>query len=147
MKEERLQELIDQYANVYLFATRKIDRMLVEQAMPLSLEQFGILRVLKKEGPVTAKKVAQATDVHKSAVTNKVARLEERGFVQRTSGHSDRRSILIELTPAGEEALEEGTLAMTEFIQPYFSRLDEQELEVFLKVYQKLNHMLHEEEF
>ncbi|SDN57241.1 MarR family winged helix-turn-helix transcriptional regulator [Alkalicoccus daliensis] len=147
MDKERLQELIDQYANVYLFATKKIDRVLVDQAMPISLEQFGILRVLKKEGAISAKRVAQETDVHKSAVTSKVARLEERGFVQRTSGHADRRSILIELTAAGEAALEEGKKAMTDFIEPYFSRLDEEELEVFLSVYHKLNQMLHEEEF
>lgn len=146
MEEKKLQQLIDQYANVYLFATKKIDRVLVDQAMPISLEQFGILRVLAKEGPLTAKQIAAATDVHKSAVTSKTARLEERGFVSRTSGKADRRSISITLTPAGEAALAEGKQAMTNFIHPFFAQLEEEELEVFLRVYEKLNAMLEEEE-
>lgn len=146
MEEKRLQQLIDQYANVYLFATKKIERVLVDKAMPISLEQFGILRVLEKEGAITAKRLAAETDVHKSAVTSKTARLEEKGFVTRAPGTADRRSIFITLTPAGEAALQECKQAMTDFIHPFFAELEEEELEVFLRVYKKLNNMLEKEE-
>ncbi|NJP36711.1 MarR family winged helix-turn-helix transcriptional regulator [Alkalicoccus luteus] len=145
MNETKLHQLIEEYANVYLFATTRLDRELVNQAMPLSLEQFGILRVLHEKGPMTAKQVAAETDVHKSAVTAKVARLEERNFVTRTVQSSDRRSVLIALTPVGEEALSEGMKTIIAFTAPYFSKLDEHELEVFLRVYSKLNRMLKEE--
>ncbi|MFC4737488.1 MarR family winged helix-turn-helix transcriptional regulator [Bacillus daqingensis] len=146
MNESRLHQLIEEYANVYLFATKRLDRVLVDQAMPLSLEQFGILRVLQTQGPLSAKQIAAETDVHKSAVTAKVSRLEERGLVTRTVQSMDRRSVLVALTPVGEEALSEGMKTITAFTAPYFSKLEEHELEVFLRVYSKLNRMLKEDQ-
>ncbi|PRO64943.1 MarR family winged helix-turn-helix transcriptional regulator [Alkalicoccus urumqiensis] len=146
MDEKRLQELIDQYTNVYLFATKKLERLLVEKAMPLSLEQFGILRVLHIRGQTTAGEIARESDVHKSAVTTKIARLEKLGFVRRTSDPEDRRSRVIALTDEGSEAFETCRRAVTSFITPFFEKLSEEELETFLRVYSKLNTMLEEDQ-
>lgn len=147
MEEKRLLELIEQYANVYLFATKKLERVMVDKAMPISLEQFGILRVLDGKGAMTAKEIAKETDVHKSAVTTKIARLEDRGYVERNEDNMDRRSMKITLTQEGQLVLDESKQAMTAFIRPFFEELDEQELEGFLKVYEKLNEMLLKEDY
>ncbi|TVP83377.1 MAG: MarR family transcriptional regulator [Alkalicoccus sp.] len=142
MEEKRLLELIEQYSNVYLFATKRLDRVLVNRAMNISLEQFSILRALDSSGSLTAKQLAETMDVHKSAVTTKIARLEERKLVTREADDMDRRSFNITLTEEGRKVLEQSRQAVTDFIRPYFEQLDENELESFLNVYEKLNSML-----
>lgn len=146
MEEKRLMELIEQYSNVYLSATKRLDRVLVNRAMNISLEQFSILRALDSRDSMTAKELAEAMDVHKSAVTTKIARLEERQLVTREADSMDRRSFNITLTADGKEVLAESRQAVIDFIRPYFEQLDEQELESFLKVYEKLSAMLDKEE-
>ncbi len=141
-----MEELIEQYASVYLFATKKIEKLLSEKVISMSIEQYGILRVLVMSGPATAKELAEHTGVHKSAVTSKTTRLEAKGLVKRTQSHEDRRHIQVEITTKGIEIYNESKKAMVDFIATYFQQLDTEEVETFLSVYKKINHLLNKEE-
>ncbi|WP_158282246.1 MarR family winged helix-turn-helix transcriptional regulator [Salipaludibacillus keqinensis] len=145
MNSTKMNELIEQYANVYLFATKKIEHILAEKVIPMSVEQYGILRVLDMKGAATAKEVAEYTGVHKSAVTAKTTRLESKGLVKRTQSDQDRRHIKIELTEEGKKIYDQSKEAMAEFIAVYFKQLEADEVENFLNVYKKINKMLEQE--
>ncbi len=52
--------------------------------------------------------------VHPAAVTNAIARLEQRGLVQRQMSPDDRRVVLATITPAGRTLAEEATDALNQ---------------------------------
>jgi DNA-binding MarR family transcriptional regulator len=59
---------------------------------------------LRAHGPSTINDVHRAFLHRRSTLTSVLDRLESRGLVRRGSAPSDRRSVLLELTPAGARA-------------------------------------------
>jgi DNA-binding MarR family transcriptional regulator len=53
----------------------------------------------------TAGDLAEALDLSTGAMTNRLDGLEERGLVTRERAASDRRSVLVSLTPSGQDML------------------------------------------
>lgn len=76
-------------------------------AHDLTESQFGVLDALYHLGPLhqcdLARKILRTT----GNVTLVVDNLERRGLVQRERRASDRRFVLVRLTPAGEELIRE----------------------------------------
>ncbi|MBD2773908.1 MarR family winged helix-turn-helix transcriptional regulator [Iningainema tapete] len=81
---------------------RKIQNNLV--AFDLSIGEFEVLATLRRSG---APYQLSPTDLYKSvmlssgAMTNRVDRLEQAGLVYRSRDKSDRRGVLVCLTPEG----------------------------------------------
>ena len=72
----------------------------------LSVREYSLLDVLSRQhngegGHLQMKQVADAVVLSQSATTRLVTRLEDRGLVRRLDGAADRRSVLVEATPAG----------------------------------------------
>lgn len=61
-----------------------------------------------KEPPYkrSAGQLARRSDLSTGAMTSRLDKLEERGFVRRVPDPDDRRGVLVELTKAGEQAWE-----------------------------------------
>jgi DNA-binding MarR family transcriptional regulator len=57
-------------------------------------------------GPRPARDIAAATRLTRAAVTTLVDRLEARGLVRRTPGDTDRRQVLVAMTPKAEALAE-----------------------------------------
>jgi DNA-binding MarR family transcriptional regulator len=53
------------------------------------------------DGPKTAGELSTGTGLSSAATTTLIDRLERRGLVQRISDSSDRRRVLVEMTPEG----------------------------------------------
>jgi DNA-binding MarR family transcriptional regulator len=68
---------------------------------PTDLECLGYLT----DGPITAGALAEATRLTTGAITGVVDRLERAGFAARQSDPSDRRRVLVRLTPAAADRL------------------------------------------
>ncbi len=146
MNQDHLKDLIEQYANVYLFATKKLETLISEKVIPMSMEQFGMLRFLHNCGELTPKEMAEKCGVHKSAITAKAARLVEKGLIERKEHPNDRRYVYLTLTKKGEDIYMQSEQAMIEFVSNFFAQLDGEEVEVFLKVYGKINKMIEQKE-
>jgi DNA-binding MarR family transcriptional regulator len=71
----------------------------------ISRTEIGVLHVLS-ERPRRITELAAREGVTQPAITLLVNRLENRGLVQRTADPFDRRAVLVELTPGGDELLE-----------------------------------------
>ncbi len=65
------------------------------------------------------------SQVTSGAITNRVARLEERGWVRRDMDPTDRRQVLVSLTPAGLERALQLLSTKTQADAGVFGRLDE----------------------
>jgi MarR family transcriptional regulator, organic hydroperoxide resistance regulator len=71
----------------------------------LSLAQYHLLEPLA-DGPRTNRQIADHADVSSPTATRMIDVLVDRGFVTRVEDPSDRRAVLISLTPTGRRALE-----------------------------------------
>lgn len=88
-------------------AGRAIDRA----GVPFGLDRglFTVLAALRRAGPpycLTPSELSRSTIVTSGAVTKRVDRLEAAGLVARSTDPSDRRGVLVTLTPAGLEAVD-----------------------------------------
>ncbi len=71
----------------------------------ISVEQFHILRHIRR-GITSVSDLAQAKGISRSAVSQAVELLVERGLVCRLQNKSDRRNIPLELTGSGNQLLD-----------------------------------------
>ena len=96
---EEIAEALPQRASALsrLFLTRS--------SVCVSRTEVGVLRCLRPR-PRRITELAAEERVTQPAITLLVNRLAERGWVERTTDPSDRRAVLVALTPAGEEALD-----------------------------------------
>jgi DNA-binding MarR family transcriptional regulator len=88
---------------------------LIDQRLATNFAQFGIenwmydvLATLRRQGPpyeLTAGDLVRQSMVTTGAVTNRIDRLEQRGFAERASS-LDRRQVIVRLTPNGLDLVE-----------------------------------------
>jgi len=71
----------------------------------LNVGEFKVLLRLREanDETLTAGALADMLDLSPSAMTNRLDRLEEDGLVSRARDTEDRRSVLVSITPRGEE--------------------------------------------
>jgi DNA-binding MarR family transcriptional regulator len=79
-------------------ATDRFDSAVAE-ALGLNRTDMRCLDVLQREGPVAAGHLAEATGLTSGAMTVALDRLERAGYARRVRDSTDRRRVLVELTP------------------------------------------------
>lgn len=67
----------------------------------LAITEWRVIAVLGRHPGISANGVAERTAMDKVAVSRAIARLLERGFVQRDTHDNDRRRSVLELSEAG----------------------------------------------
>lgn len=71
----------------------------VAERLGINATDHRCLDLIDQRGPMTAGELAAALRVGRSAVTAVIDRLEARRYVRRVPGRTDRREVLVELTP------------------------------------------------
>lgn len=76
---------------------------------PLHVSAAGglVLGILRDRGPMPPSELSERLIVTRATVTGLLDSLEQRGFVRRSANPADRRSLLVEITPAGLDVLQE----------------------------------------
>jgi len=77
------------------------------RALGINRTDGRCLDVIDREGPVTAGRIAEASGLTTAAVTAVLDRLEKAGLAQRVRDASDRRRVLVEMTPLARKRAEE----------------------------------------
>jgi DNA-binding MarR family transcriptional regulator len=74
----------------------------------LTFARYEVLMLLRfsSKGCLPVGKIGERLQVHPASVTNAVQRLEQDGYVSRTSNPVDGRSVLAEITPRGKKLIE-----------------------------------------
>jgi DNA-binding MarR family transcriptional regulator len=80
-------------------------RRLRAERRDFSLAQVTVLGSLDRSGPSGISAIAAAEHVRPQSVASTIAALEAGGLVARRPDPDDRRRVVIDLTPAGGEAL------------------------------------------
>src|SRR5512133_1874684 len=76
-------------------------RGIATQNFDISVEQFHILRHIRK-GIGSVSELADARQISRSAISQTVDLLFEKGLITRTQSTDDRRYVQLTLTPAGD---------------------------------------------
>lgn len=99
-----------------------------------SLDQLGLrsrhlvaLTVLREHAPATQQALAAALAIDRTNLVGLLNELERDGYVERRRSSEDRRRHIVELTPAGEQALQSAERATAQAEAELFHGLDEQE--------------------
>ncbi|MGH7876700.1 MAG: MarR family winged helix-turn-helix transcriptional regulator [Candidatus Dormibacteraceae bacterium] len=93
----------------------------------ISLGQASTLAFLSDHGSCRLTDLAAAVCVAQPSMTDLVVRMERLGWVLRSEVTSDRRGVLIELSPAGELLLEELRNARSQRLLKHLAVLSAQE--------------------
>ena len=80
----------------------------------LNRGEMGVLGALALAGPrqqLSPTQLFKGLMLSSAGITSRLDRLERGGYVKRTRHPSDRRGVLVELTPAGRKAFEQAVAA------------------------------------
>ncbi len=94
----------------------------------ISMTQLHVMHLLERHGELPMSHLAEMLDVSLSAATGLIDRIEERGFVERIRVPSDRRVVLVRMTPTGRQMLEEVELLRSNIIARVLDKLDASQL-------------------
>jgi DNA-binding MarR family transcriptional regulator len=96
----------------------------------LTLTQLSALGTLNRQGPCTPGELAALERVQPPSMTRVLTHLEERGLVTRTAHPSDRRQVLVSLTPAALELIAADRRRREAWLVAHLSDLDADEREL-----------------
>ncbi len=94
----------------------------------ISMSQLHIMHLLEGHGEMAMSRLAEMLDVSVSNATGLIDRVEERGFVERTRVATDRRMVMVQLTPAGHQMLDEFETLREGILSRVLDQLDPKQL-------------------
>ncbi|MDA1080364.1 MAG: MarR family transcriptional regulator [Gemmatimonadetes bacterium] len=99
-------EVADRLHSTAIHLLRRVRRE--DTSAGLSAPQLSALSVIVFRGSLTLGELAHAEQVRPPTITRIVADLEARGLAVRTQRESDRRIVVVRVTPKGERLLDDG---------------------------------------
>jgi DNA-binding MarR family transcriptional regulator len=107
---------------------------------PLGVSAAGglVLGILRDHGTMPPSELGDRLQVTRATVTGVVDSLERRGFVRRAANPADRRSLLLELTPAGRAVVQELRTLVHGSERAWMAVLSEAELRVYIDVLHRI---------
>ena len=111
----------------------------------LSVPGFSVLAALRRSGQpytLTPTMLSKEVLLTSGAMTNRIDRLERAGLVERVRSEVDRRSVLVQLTPAGLQRIDEALPAWFERAESAMRRLGTREEQQMGRLLRKLSSKL-----
>ncbi len=94
----------------------------------ISMAQLNILYTLRRSGLMPMSRLADVLNVSLSSATGLIDRLEERGYIERTRVPEDRRIVMVHLTPAGVQMIDEQDALADDLLRTVLGRLKPSQL-------------------
>ena len=94
----------------------------------ISMAQLNILYTLRRSGEMTMSHLADVLNVSFSSATGLIDRLEERGYIERTRVPEDRRIVMVNLTAAGVQMIDEQDALADDLLRTVLGRLKPSQL-------------------
>jgi DNA-binding MarR family transcriptional regulator len=119
--------------------TDRVQRALAAADLP-PLSWFEVLSAVKRS-PTGRPRMSELADwltLSRGGITKLVDRLQGAGYLERVSCAGDRRALQAELTPAGEEMVEEMQLVYEAELERYLSTLSAEEAELITAALRKV---------
>lgn len=105
---------------------------------PLGISPILVLAELRTKGPQKQAELAETIGYTKGAMTNISEKLVRLGFAERLYDESDRRTIQLQITTAGMNALKEAQAIGEDVFMLLFESLSEEEINQYLLIQEKI---------
>jgi DNA-binding MarR family transcriptional regulator len=132
-------EQIEQQVTVLLRRVQRIHLSTTSGEVNLERSAYGIMCKLADEGPQRLGALATTFGLDPSTITRQVQALEEIELAHRTTDPSDRRASILDLTPAGREALEQTRSHRRARLRQAIADWSEQDREDFARLMAQFN--------
>ncbi|MCC8127755.1 MAG: MarR family transcriptional regulator [Clostridiales bacterium] len=126
-RRERLSDLMDQTCHFIFHYSGK------------RRGQGRILRLLNKQGPLTQRELQSQLSIQSGSLSEILAKLEKSGFIIRERDPTDRRRLIISITPAGLEDLREHRIARIRRQSTLYDSLTPEEQDELIRLLMKLH--------
>ncbi|MDQ0415982.1 DNA-binding MarR family transcriptional regulator [Croceifilum oryzae] len=138
-----IKHLIDQYIELS-FSVNKSGESLVRDQMndDMTSDQHYTLRYIYQSKSCTPSDLAKKFQVKKSAITAMINRMWKKGWIQRTRDEKDRRVVYLTLTEEGKALYMKTEERIHHLVDSILNNFEQEELEQFLRTYQKLHRVL-----
>jgi MarR family transcriptional regulator, 2-MHQ and catechol-resistance regulon repressor len=114
----------------------RIERRLAQDG--LTATQIGVLEGILHLGPLTQRELGRKVLTSAGNMTDVIDKLAARGLVTRTRAPKDRRSVIVDLTPAGRDRIERIFPHHAQDIEAAMAGLDAAELATLEALLRKL---------
>ena len=112
-------------------------RCIATENFGISVEQFHILRHIRK-GITSVSELAEVKQISRPAISQGVDGLVEKGLISRRQEANDRRYVHLQLTPAGDDLLNQIFQQNRAWMLEMISGLDEGEMEKVIAAFEVL---------
>jgi len=111
---------------------------------PLGVSAAGglVLGILRDHGSMSPSELGDRLIVTRATVTGLLDSLERRGFVHRSANPSDRRGLLVEITPAGLTVVQELRALVHRHEKAWMSALTDVELQTYIGLLHRIQDSL-----
>jgi DNA-binding MarR family transcriptional regulator len=131
-ERERLQADLGDEVRANQRATDVVDE-LVSQLMGINRTDSRCMDILDQHGSMSAGDLAEASRLTTGAITAVIDRLERAGYARRVPDPSDRRRVLVEITPKAYEAAMELMIGpLQELYEPLAARYSDDDLRLLI---------------
>ncbi len=142
--DKRLIEAVELFEDVMVFGTERVlKNVKADVWQEYSPEQIQMLKLVNKNGPLPAGMIAELQCVHKSAISSRLKKLEEKSLIEIVKSEGDQRSKLVVLTEEGRGVVVESDQAVYTYIEALFAdQVNDEELDQFLTMFRKIKSIL-----
>ena len=105
--------------------------------------EFDVLATLRRSGPpfrLSAGQLLRSMMITSGTMTNRIDRLEERGFIRRQPDPDDRRAVLVELTKSGLAKIDAALPDHAANEQRIIEALSSRDRDTLVRLLRKLHH-------
>jgi DNA-binding MarR family transcriptional regulator len=129
LSREKLQEELIGAVRRSQSATQAYDDAVADY-LGIDHTAFRCMDIIQRRGRTTAGELAKESGLTTGAVTAVIDRLERAGYARRVADPSDRRRVVVELTPELTQKAEELYGPLAEFGHQMLSRYNDKQLEM-----------------
>jgi DNA-binding MarR family transcriptional regulator len=121
----------------------RLARRLRQQSLGgLTPSQTSVLSTLDRHGEMSMSRLADHESISKPSATGIVARLVDKGLVERRKDPTDRRSAIVAITSSGRRSLQERRRERTAYLARRIDALDDADREILDKAVTLLEKMI-----
>jgi DNA-binding MarR family transcriptional regulator len=126
--EEKIQAALIRLDEAWSHLSRQISADIKEYPLAIPRSQVYLLRLLDRRGALSMSELANSLGITMSGCTAQVDRVVEAGWVERRRDPTDRRVVLVDVSPAGEQMLTQIRETRARILARYLTHLDADEI-------------------
>ena len=134
-KAEKIYEMMQKFQKMKMRTNAKM-------AGEIPRSELKMLKMIKMNSSETegvkVSTLSELLDISKSAVSQMINALEDKGYVERVTTKNDRRVVYVRLTENGKERLAKELRAFLQGMDKIFTKMGEEDTEELLRLLEKL---------